>query len=77
MQLHRIKKNMRKIVKELLIKKTRIHLPGFLNRGNYRAIVIRSLKESRFQIKNKSDLGLFTFDLLVKRKNICKIQYLH
>tara|TARA_X000000950_G_C13430546_1_gene463879 strand:+ start:195 stop:401 length:207 start_codon:yes stop_codon:yes gene_type:complete len=68
---------MRKIVKELLIKKKRIHFLGYLNRGNYRAIVIPFPKESRFKIENKSDLDLFTFDLLVKRKNICKIQYLH
>ena len=77
MQLHRIKKNMRKIVKEFLVKKTRIDFPGCLNRDNYQAIVIPFPKESRFQVKNKSDLDLFTFDLLVKRKNICKIQYLH
>ena len=68
---------MRKIVKELLIKKTRIHFPGCLNISNYRVIVIPFPKESRYQIKNKSVLDLSTFDSLIKRKTICKIQYLH
>ena len=68
---------MRKIVKELLIKKTRIHFSGCLNSSNYRATVIPYPKERRYQIKNKSVLDLFKFDSLIKRKTICKIQYLH
>ena len=68
---------MRKSVKELLIKKTRIHFLGFLNKSNHRAIVMPFPKESCYQIKNKSVLDLFKFDSLIKRKTICKIQYLH
>tara|TARA_Y200000002_G_C22581639_1_gene621135 strand:+ start:285 stop:491 length:207 start_codon:yes stop_codon:yes gene_type:complete len=68
---------MRKRVKGLGIKKIGSNFEKFLTRSNCQAIVILFFKERQYQIKNKSDLDLFSHYLLTKRKNICKIQYLH
>ena len=68
---------MSKRVKVLAIKKKITNFACLLNTSNCRAIVTLLPKESPYQIKNKSDLDLFIYDLLTKRKNICKIQYLH
>ena len=68
---------MKQSIKELLIKIIRINISGCLNRISYRAIMIALPKERGYQINNKSDSYLFIYDRLIKRRSICKIQYLH
>ena len=58
---------MSKRAKESLIQKTKINSAGFLNKSNYRAKVISFPKKSWYLIIYKSEMDLFTYDVLTKR----------
>lgn len=60
---------MKRTVKKLLVKKTNMNSLAILKRNNILVIGDLFLKEIKHQIKNKTDLGFFSHDLLIKRKN--------
>ena len=60
-----------------VIKKTSINSLEVLNKENCLVIDAIFFKVAKYQIKNKTDLDLFSQELSIKRKTRCRIQYLH
>lgn len=68
---------MEKRAKELLINTIKINILGCLNKDNRLAIITLFFMNNSYKIKNQSDFVSFKYDQLIKRKSVCKIQYLH